>query len=441
MEIEIILALLILFSLVFLATIDLAFGLLSDVNLRRLAAESEENQNARAADFLRVILENRARFRFTISSAIQILNIVFTVLATLLVLHFTQNLTQIALFSLLISLIFSLIFRQVFPRLLISNNPEGKLLLMLPVVRPLFAVSSVLINPFLPAVKSREQQKLENTFAPDAAEEKTDDHADNFQALMEIGEAEGIIEENERELIETMFEFSGIRAEDIMTPRTAICALPVESTVAAARDLIIEEKFSRLPVYSDSIDDIVGVIYVRDLLQMWVEGKENQSIAPLLRPVFFVPETKTAAEMLKTMQSDHVQIAIVVDEYGGVAGLVTVEDILEEIVGEIEDEDTADEEVVEIIEGADGYFDVLGSTDVVKIERIFDLEFTDEDYTTIAGLVTSTLGYIPKVGEQLSLQGLDVEILKADEKRIYLLRLREADQNEPADGANIPADS
>src|SRR6185503_8117658 len=117
----------------------------------------------------------------------------------------------------------------------------------------------------------------------------------------------------------------------------------------------------RIPVYRENIDHIEGVIYVRDLLQAWSDGKEDESIQPLLRDVYLVPETKSASELLKSMQQNHVQIAIVIDEYGGVAGLVTVEDILEEIVGEIEDEDIAEEEIIEYIEGEEGYWDVLGS--------------------------------------------------------------------------------
>ena len=224
-----------------------------------------------------------------------------------------------------------------------------------------------------------------------------------------------------------MYEFSETRAAEIMTPRTEICALPITATVKEARDLIIEEKYSRLPVYRDSIDNVEGVIYVRDLLNAWADGNENQTIETLLRPAFFAPETKSAAELLKSMQSNHVQIAIVVDEYGGVAGLVTVEDILEEIVGEIEDEDIEAEEIIEIIEGEDGYLDVLGSTEIGKIERKLEMEIEDEDFTTIAGLVTSETGYIPKTGEKLSFRGIDVEILRADEKRINLLRIRKTE--------------
>jgi CBS domain containing-hemolysin-like protein len=188
--------------------------------------------------------------------------------------------------------------------------------------------------------------------------------------------------------------------------------------------MIIEEKYSRMPVYRENIDNIEGVIYVRDLLQAWADGKENETIEKLLRPAFFVPETKSASELLKAMQLTHTQIAVVVDEYGGVAGLVTVEDILEEIVGEIEDEDIEEEEIIEIIEGADGYFDVIGSVEIGKIEKMFDMEIEDDDFTTIAGLITSEAGYVPKIAEKLNFRGLDVEILRSDDKKIHLVRLR-----------------
>ncbi len=425
MEIEIISAAAILVVLVFLATIDMSFSHLSDVSLRRIAADFEENQNTRSANFFREILENRPRFRFVLSSAIQFLLIIFTVLVTLTVLYFTQgNRYQLLIFSILIGLTFSVIFRQIIPRLIVWKNPDSKLLFLLPLVRPLYAVVSAVVNPFVSRRQIKEQLKLEMTLTPETNDEKSDDNDDDFQALMEIGEAEGIIEEKERELIETMVEFSDTRVGEIMTPRTEICALQIDSTVKAARDLIIGEKYSRMPVYRDSIDNVEGVIYVRDLLNAWAEEKENQTIEKMLRPAYFVPETKSVAELLKAMQINHVQIAIVVDEYGGVAGLVSVEDIIEEIVGEIEDEDIEEEEIVEIIEGEGGYFDVLGSTEIGKIERIFDMEIEDDDFTTIAGLITSEAGYVPKVGEKLQFRGLNVEILQADEKKISLVRMR-----------------
>ena len=426
MGIEIVIAILILLALVFLATIDMAFTQLSDVSLRRLSTETEETTKPRSAEFLREILENRPRFRFALSAVIQILLIIFSVLVTIIVYNFYKEPAWLLTYSLLIGLVLSGIFRQFLPRLLTWKNPEDKLLFLLPFVRPIYNLMSFAADPFVTILRDKDQQKLEMSIAPNAAEEKTEDNSDDIQALIEVGEAEGILEEGERELIETMIEFSDTRAVEVMTPRPEICALPVEATVKQARDLIIEEKYSRLPVYRDKIENIEGVIYVRDLLQAWAEGKENESIEALLRPAYFVPETKSVSELLKNMQKNHVQLAIVVDEYGGVAGVVSLEDIVEEIVGEIEDEDTSQEEIIEIIEGYGGYYDVLGSTEIGKIERIFETEIEDDDFTTIAGLVTSEVGYVPKRGEKLIVRGLDIEVLQADEKKLNLLRLRKS---------------
>lgn len=423
MQIEIAIAILILFVLTFLATIDMAFSQLSDVGLRRLSSDFEDSTKVKSVAFLQEILENRPRFRFALSAAVQILLISFSVLVTLIVSNFSPTYFQILTLSIIVGLTATIIFRQFLPRLLTRQNPETKLLVLLPFVRPFYGLLSAVADPF--QFFTRDNSSLETTILPtQTVEEVKEDNAEDKQALIEMGEAEGILEEKDRELLETMFEFGETRAGEIMTPRTEIIALSIDSTVKNARDLIIEEKISRLPVYRETIDNIEGVIYVRDLLNAWSEAEEQQTIETLLRPVYFIPETKPAAELLKNMQLERVQIAIVVDEYGGVAGLITMEDIIEEIVGEIEDEDT-EEEIVEIIEGADkSYYDVLGSTEIGKIERLFDMEIEDDDFSTIAGLVTSEAGYVPKIGETLNIRGLDVEILRGDEKRLTLLRLK-----------------
>ena len=352
MQLEIIACFLILVALVFLATVDMAFSHLSDLSLRRLSSDSEDSGKKKTYAFLREILDNRPRFRFALSSAIQFLLITFTVLVTVLVLRFTLDRTWLLIYALLIGLAATVIFRQILPRLIVRGNPESIVLFLLPIVRPLYSVTTTLISPIESSFRTKEQQKLEASISPDSTDDKNDDGDEDIQALLEVGEAEGIIEEDEREMIESMVEFAETRVGEIMTPRTEICAIPFDATVRTARDLIIEQKYSRLPVYRESVDNIEGIIYVRDLLQVWAEGgKEDQPIAPILRDAYFVPETKTAAELLKSMQVNHVQLAIVIDEYGGVAGIVTVEDLLEEIVGEIEDEDTEDEEIIEIIEG------------------------------------------------------------------------------------------
>ncbi len=411
MELEIVIAFLILILLLFLATIDMSFTQLSDISLRRLIAELDPKSN------IREILENRPRFRFVLSASIQILLIIFAVSVTIIVYKsgVCQAPHQIFLVALAVALPLSGAFRQFIPRVLAWRNPEKKLLVLLPLVRPFYGFISFLADPFEKFLHRHQQSEVE---------EDEEEDEEQIHALIEVGRAEGIIEEEEREMIEAMIEFLDTRASEVMTPRTEICALPIEATVREARDLIIEEKYSRIPVYRENIDNIEGVIYVRDLLTAWAENREDASIENFLRPAFFVPETKIVSELLKDLQNNHVQLAIVIDEYGGVAGLVTVEDILEEIVGEIEDEDIEQEEIIEIIEGEDGYYDVLGSTEINKIERLFNIELQGEEFTTIAGLVVNEIGYIPKPSEKFTIQGLNVEILRSDEKKIHLLRLR-----------------
>ena len=435
MGLEIAVCVSILFVVVFLATVDMAFSQLSDLGLRRLATETDEGSRQKTYEFLREIVDNRPLFRFAITTTIQLLLITFTVVVVIGITRYTLDRTSVLLYSLLVGLLSTIIFRQFLPRVFVRNDPESVLLFVLPIVRPPYALATVVASPFASLFRSKDhQQKLEATVSPDGFEERKDDDDEDIQALLEAGQAEGILEEDEREMIESMVEFAETRVAEIMTPRTEICAIPADATVRAARDLIIEQKYSRIPVYRESIDNIEGLIYVRDLLQVWADGgREDQDIAGMLRDPYFVPETKSAADLLKAMQTDHVQIAIAVDEYGGVAGVVTVEDLIEEIVGEIEDEDIEEEEIIEIIEGEDGYYDVLGSTEIDKIERLFDMDLEDDDYSTIAGMITSKAGHVPKLGERLSVSGLELEILKADEKRINLVRLRkQSDQTEPA---------
>src|SRR6478672_1741237 len=248
MELELASLVVILVVLVFLATIDTAFARMSDVSLRRLASDAEERQKKSSAQLLREILEDRPRFRLLLSSAIQILLIGFTVVLTLFVKIFIDEDLKLLAVSLILALALTVLLRQVLPRLLVSNNTENKLLFLLPAVRPLYTFART-VMPLSPPLSTRERLKLETTVAPDASDERQDEmDDDDFQALMEVGEAEGIIEESEREMIETMVELSDTRAGEIMTPRTEICALPITATIRDARDLINEQKYSRIPV-------------------------------------------------------------------------------------------------------------------------------------------------------------------------------------------------
>ncbi|HSQ23569.1 MAG TPA: hemolysin family protein [Pyrinomonadaceae bacterium] len=421
MEIELAISFVLLLVLTFLASVDMAFGQLSDIGLRRLAAEAEEHPKARYAPFLKEILENRSRFSFTLSAAIQILLVIFTVLVTFIALQWFSTNTWALFISLAIGLVLAGIFRQFIPRLISLRDPEGKFIRLLPVLRPFYRALAFAAEPWHRSFdRLRQQEETED--ADD--DEGADDTDDDIEALIDVGEAEGIIEEEERELIQSAIEFGDTRVGEVMTPRTGIVALPKTATVRDARKLIIESKHSRLPVYRDQIDNVEGIIYLRDLLPSLSMGKADTPIAPFMRPFYAVPETKPVAELLAEMQKAHVYMAIVIDEYGGVAGLVTVEDILEEIVGEIEDEDISGEEAKQITPAGDGSYEVLGAVEIGKIEKLFGMEIAADDFTTIAGFVIAEKGSVPSLGEHLSFHGLEVEVLDADERRISRLRLR-----------------
>ena len=428
MNIEFILTFLLLVGLSLLATVDMAFGQLSDVGLRRLITEAEERSKLRSSVFLKQVLENRPRFSFAISATIQILLVVVAVLVTSISLTLFQE-DRFVLVGLLAGLVLAGIFRQLVPLFISTRDPEGTLLFLLPVIRPLLPLMAFAADPFHKLFdRSRKEQELEN-----GDEDEEQDAGDDIQALIDVGEAEGILEEEEGELIHSIIEFGDTRVSEVMTPRPDIVAVAAGATVREARDIMIESKYSRLPVYREQIDNVEGLIYVRDLLQHWAEGSEDGPIAPLVRPVYFIPETKPVAELLEEMQKAHVQLSMVIDEYGGVCGLVTVEDILEEIVGEIEDEDIEGDELNDIVEQVEGCYEVLGSTEIGKIERLFDMEIEADDFTTIAGLVISESGKVPQTGERLTFRGLEVEVLEADERRIGRLRVKRAADNNSAE--------
>jgi CBS domain containing-hemolysin-like protein len=327
------------------------------------------------------------------------------------------------------------VFRQLVPLFISTHDPEGTLLVLLPMIRPFLPLMAFAADPFhrLFDRTRRKEQVSEN------GEDETDeDSGDDIQALIDVGEAEGILEEEEGELIHSILEFGDTRVSEAMTPRPDIVAVSADATVREVRDVMIESKYSRLPVYRGQIDNVEGIIYVRDLLECWPEKREDESITSLVRPVYFVPETKPVSELLEEMQKAHVQLAMVIDEYGGVSGLVTAEDILEEIVGEIEDEDIAGEELQEIVE-CEGCYEVQGSTEIGKIERLFDMEIEADDFTTIAGLVISESGKVPPEGSHLSFRGLEVVVLEADERRIARLRVKRTEETNGKETAHAEA--
>jgi CBS domain containing-hemolysin-like protein len=215
-----------------------------------------------------------------------------------------------------------------------------------------------------------------------------------------------------------------------MTPRPDVVALPSSATVADLRRVLRETKYSRVSIYGENLDDIVGVVTVRDLLEF--DGADEDSIASLVRPAFLVPETKKIADLLKEFQTRRVTFAVVIDEYGGTAGLVTVEDIVEEIVGEIKDEYDIEAEPIAV--EPDGSVLVAGRVNVDRLEQALETALANgEDVDTVGGLVSTAFGRIPRTGERIDYKGFTIEVVSAEHKRVNRVRFRrKAEPAEPA---------
>ncbi|MBI1955755.1 MAG: CBS domain-containing protein [Acidobacteria bacterium] len=314
------------------------------------------------------------------------------------------------------------LFAQVIPTVLLTRT-RGKWLL--PAIG-LLRVSVLAVKPLV--VTSRFLHSIATLGREEKAEQEEPSPSENIEALMLAGEEEGLLETDDRKLIRSVVEFGDKTVREVMTPRPEIFAVPVQTTVSALRQMLATRRFSRIPVYEEDLDHIVGFVHVRDLFLRSDATAAQQSVRGLLRSLTFVPETKPIAELLKEMQQK-TQIAIVVDEYGSVAGLVSVEDIVEEIVGEIREE----HEVLDAIPQEEGAFSVPGNMDVDRLHDLFGVRVEKiGGATTVSGLVTSILGRVPSPGETLQQDGLTFQVIESNGRRVLrLLVTGPAEQSSP----------
>src|SRR5262249_4616125 len=332
MESEIVLTSIFILVLVTTATAKTALDELSDVALKMLASDN----GSRHISFWRAINDNYQEFRFTLTFGIHVSIASIAILINSITLRISPNHFLALSFGGMILTV--ILFRQILPHALTLNDPARILLILRPLLSVLQPALGLVATPILRAL--REFQRSPEPEAEKETEETKDSNGENeLQAFLDVGEEEGIIEESEGALIQSVIRFSDRTAVEVMTPRTNIVAVEANTPLEGVRDVMIESKYSRLPVYLEQIDNIEGVIYVRDLLKHWANGEMCLKAVEIARPTYFVPETKPIDELLPEMQKAKTPMAIVIDEYGGIAGLVTLEDMIEEIVGEIEDED------------------------------------------------------------------------------------------------------
>jgi putative hemolysin len=390
--------------LVFLGCIETAFSTLMRLSLRLMAERG--GRSDRLGQYLDEPLTLFIPLRLLIATA--------TILAGLLIATLTDVHNAQAVITFVVAVVsMVLVCEHLIPLVIVRRNPESALDMLLPVFHPLASAVRPVTTALIAILERRRDRDGVNGEAsgdedapPTPAEQQEEDHA--------ISEEEG------RELLQSIVDFTETVVREVMTPRPDIVAIRATATLAELRDLFREQQYSRIPVYGENLDNIVGMVFVKDLVTL-PPGTEPPLTA-LMRAAYFVPESKRVSELLKELQRKQAHMAIVVDEYGGTAGLVTVEDLLEEIVGEIRDEYDVESETV--TDEGNGTFVFSGKVSVDEAADRLGVRIEREGFETVGGFLLSHLGRMPYMGEKFEVDGLEVEVLEVERRRINKVRLR-----------------
>ena len=410
---------------VYVGIIETAFSALMRLSLRLMADRGGRD------DRLGFYLEDPIRLFLPARLLLGLIFSLATVCIALLTGR-TASLPSVGMLLLFVA-IFILVCEHVIPVLIVRRNPERVLEVLLP---PFDAIARV-VRPLT--------NTLTRLITAEARRERTDangetgegDIAETQQPVVVADGAEddqGLIEEEGRKLLQSIVDFGDTLVREVMTPRLDMVAVPSDATLAQVKALFQEQEYSRIPVYGANLDHILGWLYVKDLIRLKDANDDGvlfRDLPQLIRPPTFVPETKRVAELLKEFQQKQTQLAIVVDEYGGTAGLATIEDLLEEIVGEIRDE--YDVETEPVIEEPDGSFVFSGKVNFDDVRERLDVEIEPEGFETVGGYVLTRVGRVPAPGERFDLDGMQVEVLEAERRRIHRVRFRKIEPAESED--------
>jgi CBS domain containing-hemolysin-like protein len=299
------------------------------------------------------------------------------------------------------------------PRLLAAKDPEAWGMKLVPMI----AAFRLVFGPLSWGI-DRSLRSIVRT-----ADELDADETEEILRSAEIETDDDVIEEDEREMIRSIVQLEETYARESMAPRIDIVGLDVSETLDDALKLVVARGFSRIPLYDETIDNVVGIVYAKDLLRCVTEGR-HPDLREIARPAYFIPESKRVDELLAELRKSKVHIAIVVDEYGGTAGLVTIEDLLEEIVGEIQDEYDREEAPIERVTDTEAIIDARVSIDALR--ELFGFEMEDEDYDTVGGFVYHHLGKVPVAGDEVRVDGLTLRVLSVLGRRIKKVRATKA---------------
>ncbi len=395
---------------VYVSTVTTAFSALMRLSLRLLAEGGGRSEPLRRYldEPLRLFIPGRF-----------ILAIITVVAASLLARVTGVDAARGLPLLILGTVLFVLICEHIAPLAIVRRNPER----VLEVLLPSFETIARILLPLTVALHRLAVGRKERSgTVPIEPETPAADVA------APQGDSDDLQQGQARELLRSLVEFRETMVREVMTPRPDVIAIEAKATIGDLIALAREQQYSRVPVFNESLDNIVGFITIKDLIQL-EPSDLSQPITPLIRPAHFVPESKRVPELLKEFQRKRVQAAVVVDEYGGTAGLVTIEDLLEEIVGEIRDE--YDVEVEPVLAEQDGSFVFSGRTHVRELAERLKIDVENEGYETVGGYLLAHVGRVPHVGETFELDGLAVEVLEAERRRITRVRVRRL-EGEPA---------
>lgn len=323
--------------------------------------------------------------------------------------------------SVLIVILVTIVFVQLVPQLIYRKSNGRRLLMFVPLLR----ITALLARPltwtvdFLYSLSGLNGSSTAETAQP--AEEQ-------IEALINAGEEEGIIKADDRSLIQSVVAFSDKTVREVLTPRPRIVAIQATATLDDLRKLVKAEQYSRIPVYEADIDSIAGFVHVRDMFEMDEDERARRTVRDILRPIRTVPESKRVNDLLREMQEEGTHMAMVVDEYGSTAGIVTMEDLVEEIVGEIHDEHEPERDVRKEI---DGSYVLSGSFDLDRLKDLLGFDTPEgTESTTVGGLVTEWLGHVPRAGEEGQRNGIVIRVLAANDLRVDQVRVAKAAEAE-----------
>jgi CBS domain containing-hemolysin-like protein len=388
----------------FAAAAEMALASVSRAFLRRAVAEQQTR-----AEVASTLVSEPARFLATLLVLKIVAMVMFIGASVALIQRQTGQPVQ---FWWYLVFIVVLILTQLLPRAWVVGHQEKAALRLAPAVQ-FFALLFTPVTALMRRIGGSRLPKgavAENIFLSE----------DGLRFLLNVTEEETVIEQEEKEMIASIFEFGETLVREVMVPRIDVEAVSLDDTILTALDVILREGHSRIPVHTGSIDNIAGVLYAKDLLRYLRDGRTDVPLTKILRPAYFIPESKKVDELLQELQQRKVHMAVVVDEYGGTAGLVTIEDLLEEIVGEIQDEYDAEEPAIEEISETEYLFDARVSLD--EVSKLLGVELPAEGGDTLGGFVYSQLGKVPAVGDTIELRNVHIEVLSVAGRRIKQVR-------------------